>query len=133
MTLTVEDRLEIQDLYARYCHTVDAFDGDGWASCFAEDGSLVPSVGTGTGTEYRGRVALAAFAADRSRHALSRHWINNLLLTDHGDHVRGTCYAQLVDISGATPKPVAHVSYDDVLVREGGRWLFATRRPKRDC
>jgi uncharacterized protein (TIGR02246 family) len=132
MTLTTKDLLEIQNLYARYCHTVDARDGEAWAACFTRDGSLVPSTGWGAGRTIRGREALAAYGAEAARHNASRHWITNLMLDEHGDHVRGACYGQLIDVSGQAPRPMAHVIYEDVLVHEDGRWLFAARRPRRD-
>jgi hypothetical protein len=132
MPLTPTDRIEIQDLYATYCHAVDDLDGERWAELFTSDGVFAPSVGSGTGKEFRGREVLARFAADPNRHNASRHWNNNLLLAERDDHVEGTCYAMLVDISGDAPVPVAHVVYHDQLVREDGRWRFRSRRPKRD-
>jgi hypothetical protein len=132
MRLTPADRIEIQDLYASYCHAVDDLDGERWAGLFTRDGVFTPSVGTGTGKEFRGRGELTRFAADPHRHNASRHWNNNLLLTAGDGHVEGTCYAMLVDISGDAPVPVAHVVYHDQLVREDGKWRFQSRRPKRD-
>jgi len=32
------EKLAIQDLCARYCHTIDSQDADGWAHCFTSDG-----------------------------------------------------------------------------------------------
>ncbi len=39
--LTIEDQLDIQQLYARYSHTIDKGDGTGWAACFTPDGEWV--------------------------------------------------------------------------------------------
>ena len=36
--LDVEARLDIADLFSRYCHRVDNGDSDGWAALFTADG-----------------------------------------------------------------------------------------------
>jgi hypothetical protein len=41
MDITAEDRFAIQDLYARYCQTVDQGDAEGWADTFTEDGKRI--------------------------------------------------------------------------------------------
>ena len=40
MPLSVEDRLAIQELIARYNHAIDGGDPDGWAATFAPDGTF---------------------------------------------------------------------------------------------
>ena len=34
------DRLEIQELVARYNHAIDRGDTEGWVGCFSEDGAF---------------------------------------------------------------------------------------------
>jgi 3-phenylpropionate/cinnamic acid dioxygenase small subunit len=36
------DRLAIEDVFARYAHTADGYDAEGWLNCFAEDGQVRP-------------------------------------------------------------------------------------------
>jgi hypothetical protein len=132
MPLTPEDRFAIQDLYARYCHTVDALDGDGWADCFVADGIFVPSIGPIAGTPYRGREALAALGSDPDREPPTRHWNNWLRLDERDGYVEGTCYAMAIQVDGEQPEIVAHVVYHDELVREDDRWKFRSRRPVAD-
>jgi hypothetical protein len=38
--LDVSDRIEIEELLARYCHRVDHDDAEGWAALFTHDGSF---------------------------------------------------------------------------------------------
>src|SRR3546814_10760484 len=38
--LSVEDRQDIVDLFAQYCHRVDHADGEGWAALFTSDGAF---------------------------------------------------------------------------------------------
>ena len=132
MILTAEERLEIHDLYARYCHAVDNSDGAAWAACFTRDGKLVPSVGSAVGREIQGRNALAAYGAGAMKDMAARHWISGLVIEERDGRVRGSCYALLLDVSGESARMTAHVVYDDVLAHEDGEWLFATRRPRRD-
>ncbi|HIN61981.1 MAG TPA: hypothetical protein EYM89_04395 [Candidatus Marinimicrobia bacterium] len=32
------ERLAIEDVFARYAHTADGYDADGWVECYTEDG-----------------------------------------------------------------------------------------------
>ena len=131
MALQLEDRLEIQDLYARYCHAIDAGDGEGWANCFTKDGTFVPSVGSSAGRSFAGHEALAAFAANPNRRK-RRHWTSNILLVERDGFVEGTCYALLIDVGGSQPEIAASFAYRDELVREAGTWKFRARRHHRD-
>lgn len=40
MTVSVEDRLAIGDLFARYMWAIDTGDVEGLVACFTEDGAL---------------------------------------------------------------------------------------------
>jgi SnoaL-like domain len=132
VALSPEDRFAIQDLYARYCHTIDANEGEAWADCFTEEGSFVPSIGPIAGEPYIGRQALAALGGDTNREPPTRHWNNNLLLEEHDGYVVGTCYAVAIEVHGQAPDVVAHVVYHDELVKANGAWRFRSRRPRAD-
>lgn len=133
MSLTTRDYLDLQQLYARYCHAVDAMDGDGWAKCWVEDGEFRPSVGPTQGQLYKGRAQLAAFAGTRpDKYPDARIWNTNLMFTDGGDHVKGTCYGMTVDVSGDAPRVTAHYVYHDEIVQTAQGWLFRKRLPKLD-
>ena len=135
MALSAEDRFAIQDLYTRYNTSVDAVDGDTWASCFTEDGSYVPASGSARGQALTGRAELAAFGNDLSRRFThpSRHWTTNLVLEEAGETVKATCYGLLLDVSEPTPRPTSSIVYHDELVRTDDGWRFHTRRPTRDA
>ena len=126
--LTVEDRLEIADLYARYAHTVDGADHDGWCACFTPDGSLAVPVNE---ILVRGPEALGAFSrayAARSG-GLERHLVSNLTVVADGAGARGSCYlAMLVGGSGtAPPRLTTTGTYRDELRRTADGWRFAAR------
>jgi 3-phenylpropionate/cinnamic acid dioxygenase small subunit len=139
--LSPGDHAEITDLYARYNLASDAGDAEAYAACFTPDGlllvrglSLTATGAMQRGGELRiqGREALAAFKrrdvggrAGRYR----RHWNGSLALARlDGERVRGRCYLQAHDGEpGALPTLAQTGVYDDVLVREGGAWRFASR------
>ncbi|MEU6646733.1 nuclear transport factor 2 family protein [Saccharomonospora sp. NPDC046836] len=132
MALTAEDRFEIQDLYARYAHSIDANDGEAYASCYTRDGVFVPSTGHIAGNTYQGREKLVALGNDLDREPPTRHWNCNYLLTERADHVEGTCYAMRIEIGGTEPVVAASAVYHDEIVKEDGQWKFRARRPKLD-
>ena len=135
MALSPAERLAIHDLYSRYATAADSYDGDAWAALFTEDGHFTPAVGDRAGASYAGREELAAFITDpaKRRAVNARLWTNNLLLTDHGDWVEGTCYAMSIDVGVSPPTIVATVTYRDEIVRDAdGAWRFRRRTPVSD-
>ena len=125
--LGVEDRLEIQELYARYALTIDTGDAEGWANTFTPDGVFNNS--------SRGREALVQFVhdwrANRSG-ANRRHWYSNLILTPASGGVRGSVYMMLLDVGTRPPAPVNSYLYDDLLVKTQNGWRFQSRVLKSD-
>ena len=62
MTLTLEDRAEIHDLYARYAHAFDGADAEAWAALFMPEGrfsppGIEPVIGNAGATWVRRRTA----------------------------------------------------------------------------
>ncbi len=132
--LSIEDRLAIQDLYARYCANLDCGDWEAWSRCFTEDG-----VFTGF-QEVRGRAAIADYGRmrceerPRSPWKLSQHWNNNLVVEGDGHRARALCYivtiGTLKDGGGSQLK--VQGSYDDELEKQNGQWLFRRRTTRFD-
>jgi uncharacterized protein (TIGR02246 family) len=133
MALSAEDRCEIHELYARYCHAVDRLDGEAWADCFTPDGVMAPCTGVDRGREIRGREQLVAHGAKGDRERRCRHWTSNISLAELDGYVAGTCYGMRVDISTGRAEVVSSAVYHDELVRHEGRWRFRARRPERDA
>ena len=133
-TISSEDRLEIQELYARYCQTADLCDGEAWADCFTEDGVFAPSLGPEAGRTYRGRKELAEFiSAPHRTPSENRHWNTALTLDRNGSEIDAVCYAFLLCVAGVDrPKILGSVIYRDRLTKERGAWKFRERRPRKD-
>ncbi|MEO9256012.1 MAG: nuclear transport factor 2 family protein [Tepidiformaceae bacterium] len=129
-TLTIEDQLAIQQLYARYNHAIDGGKGDAWAACFTADGTFDSASGSFAGTEQ-----LAAFATAFAQRLKARHWITNLVMDAANDGATGSCYLMLLRLGNAE-KPTSILTtaiYHDTLKNVGGQWKFSSRKVEADA
>ncbi len=125
MALSIEDRLDIQDLAARYNTAIDSGDAEAWAATFTPDGTFESGGRTHQGTE-----ALTAFArgfADRM--AGARHWNNNMIIEGDGDQATLRCYLLLMRAG----QVVTSARYEDTLRRVDRQWRFASRKVVPDA
>src|SRR5690606_5762813 len=77
VTLSLQDRLDISDLFARYVHTVDSNQADAWVGLFTPDGVFdIPGV-----MRMEGRDQLRGMVATVAEHGGGkwRHQITNIL------------------------------------------------------
>lgn len=130
MTLSTEDTLAIQQLYARYNHAIDLGDASGWAGCFTADGTFTSASGN-----FAGHGQLAAFAEGFSRRIRARHWTNNLVLEPAEDGAAGKCYLMLLRLGDADTSTsiLTTAIYEDALVRQDDGWKFKSRNVKGDA
>jgi 3-phenylpropionate/cinnamic acid dioxygenase small subunit len=127
----VDDLAEIQQLYSRYCWTIDEKLHEEWLDCFTQDGGVEgPNFG-----RYTGREQLRQFIAKyRSETAMfqMRHVISNIMVEIHDDSAVGKCYL----LHYRTHKGVIELSaigrYHDHLRKVGGKWLFSHREASWD-
>jgi len=136
MHITADDRFAIQDLYARYCQTVDLGDAEGWADTFTEDGRRIyddnPGAPGRAGKTFTGRAALVELQSI-PRPLRVRHWHGLPVLTDKGDYLHSVVYGMVVDISQDPPAILAHFTHTDELVRTAaGCWQMRSRSSVRD-
>lgn len=130
--LTIKDRFELQDLYSRYAHAIDANDGRTWSMCYTHDGLFAATTGRIAGKVYRGREELELLGSDPNREPKTRHWNCNYYFIPHEDHIEGRCYVMRIEVEGDAPVIAASAVYHDVIVREDGQWRFKSRRPQLD-
>lgn len=118
----VEDQLEIAQLRARYCHLLDDRRWEEFVDLFTEDGSF-------TGLEaVCGRAALLDFFSNRVPRLAQQFWhfCTNGTIELDGDTATGRISMEYLSVTDG----VSYVSaghYDDVLVRQDGRWRFRSR------
>ena len=128
MTLSVADRLEILDLYARYTHAIDRHGGEAWVDCFTPDGSLEIPYRSQHTTGHDAFMAVADAYGVRSG-GYTRHVTTNIALRSEGDVVAGEAY--LLMVRGGWSEALPHIEmtgrYDDEIVQHEGRWVFRRR------
>ncbi len=122
MALTIEDRLEILDLAARYSHATDHGDGEALADTFTEDG-----VFEGAGEPRVGRAAhVAATNALAASGMVLRHFVSNPVIEGDGDRATMLLYVEVKNLAEPS-MPMLVGRYHDELRRVDGRWKFARR------
>jgi len=132
LPLTPMDRIQIQQLIARYAFALDTGGRNGYdyADLFASDGVFVGMNQGQTGRLYRGRDSLAALArgGPRNQNYVS-HYITNVVLEATPDGAKGTQYAIIGDVTQPSGKSAwTHGGhYEDTYVKTPDGWRFKTR------
>lgn len=125
--LTVEDRLEIFDVLARYNWAIDTDDAEAFVSTFAPGGEFVTKDRVYAGhDELRELMVYLHAKRDNSQRSLF-HNVSNVVIEGDGEQVRFV--AQLIGPriadDGVTTLQLGW--YDDRLAKVDGRWRFARR------
>ena len=126
-SLTAQDLVDIQQLYARYNWTLDAGDSEGYASTFTPDGVFNNNVGHDAIVKFAD-----TFHAGMGAHV--KHWNTNLMILPSADGgATGQVYLVLVDFATKPPSIATSASYSDQLVRTPQGWRFKKRQTKGDA
>ncbi len=128
--LSVEDRLDIQDVIARCAWALDTANVDAFVACFCAQGVLIwdafeePDRFEGS-DELR---AFASFLRDLPSSAGRQHHVSNIVITPSPEGAHASSYVTVVLRQGDGPHAV-HVMgyYEDDLTREQGRWRIRQR------
>jgi uncharacterized protein (TIGR02246 family) len=135
---TLEDEKQIRDLMTQYGQLLDAGDFASYSQLFARDGEwsgLLSGYTTIKGPENI-RAAMEKNFADRKYdpgHITNLHLLSNFRVEVDGD--RATGYSRWTVLTrNDKSEPFARVSgrYEDVFVREDGRWKFQSRIARRE-
>ena len=132
MMSTVEDKLAIEELIARYNQSLDRGDYETWLSCWADD-----AVFDGLGRVLTGIAPIREFAnaydADyRLRIPALKHFTVNVLSQIDGDRATSSSYLQLTSMGAKGGQILFTGRYEDDLKRVQGRWQFARRKLHQD-
>jgi uncharacterized protein (TIGR02246 family) len=127
----LEARQEIEELFTAYGATLDRHDWDAFGQLFAEDAVY----GGGAGEPARGRAAIQALLEKQITSNPSHlpqpdfHLFFNPSIHVEGDRATAQSKGAYVipDLRTNGAEIIFLVSYDDVFVRKGGRWLFQQR------
>jgi hypothetical protein len=132
LPLTPMDRVEIQQLIARYAYALDTGGRNGYdyADLFADDAVFVGMNQGATGRSYRGRDTLASLARGGSRNPnYVSHYITNVVLEATPEGAKGTEYAIIGDFgaNGSGGTWTHGGRYEDTYVKTPAGWRFKTR------
>ncbi|ELR98754.1 nuclear transport factor 2 family protein [Gloeocapsa sp. PCC 73106] len=134
--LSADDRLDIQELNARYFYAIDGLDilipGDpaqNWANTFTSDGSFSIVQANGDPVlQIQGTKALIETFASFPDIATTRHWINDLLIEQTATGVTSGCYIIAMNIKNNPATIVRTGIYQDQLVKVSNQWKFQSRK-----
>lgn len=134
----LEDEKQIRDLMVNYGLHLDTLDFAAYSQLFAREGQW-----NGQTTGYipvKGpeniRATMEKAFAERTYeadHVTNVHLVNNIRIEVDGD--RATGYSKYTVLSrNESDAPYVRINghYDDVFIREDGRWKFLSRSARRD-
>ena len=121
-TLTAQDYIEIQQLYARYNFAIDVNDAEHMTATFTDDGGFY----NGARVNGIGHDGILAFMHNRKLD-MRRHWNTNLMITSTPEGVKGAVYLLIVDVGKQPPVIMSAAKYDDTLVKTPKGWRFKKR------
>ena len=129
----ISDRLEIQDVLARYCQMIDRGDWAGFRALFTDDAQLDFTAFGGPKGDVETVVSFTKAALAQA--AASHHMVSTVVIDLDGDRATVRSAAH-VPIALALPEGGEHTFfsglwYNDVFVRTAQGWRIATRRQER--
>jgi 3-phenylpropionate/cinnamic acid dioxygenase small subunit len=123
------DRVEIDQLLARYCHALDEHDWDSFRGVFTEDAIHDDTVAGGFRGGVDAKIEFLQHAL--SKVLISQHIVSTTLLELDGDQAeaRSVCQCPMVlDLGeGKTHVFFQGLWYDDKLVRTPAGWRISER------
>ncbi len=121
--ISLENRLAIYELIARYAHCCDNYRSEEWAAMFVKDGIL----GFGPNPMVGQQAIADKSDALREGPTEYRHVITNIYLDDQATNVRATAraYGTVMDWATQPPRIAIFADYRFEVVFEDGRWKFA--------
>ena len=132
MTLTLEDREAIRDLFARQNLAYDRREAERTAAMFTEDGVLELM---GSDLRFEGRDSIRAYMGRLLEVTGDdyRHWTNSLAIEaveGAPDEARVECYIAAFGMQDGSLRLAGR--YFDHLRKVDGEWLFQHRRYERE-
>jgi hypothetical protein len=125
--ITVEDRVAIDDLFARYAWTVDTGDVAAFVELFTPDAVLRDPNGRFDAASG-GPTAFLEFMRGNPTFPGRQHWLGQLVLDGDTEACRARSFAIVPSLHRTGATNVHLVAwYEDELRKVDGRWLFAQR------
>ena len=131
-TMTAQDYLEIQQLYANYAHALDKGQGERFAALFTPDGEFTRGRAAGRATEVRTPLKGTEGLLKMGSTGGGRHFTTNLVITPTPEGANGSCYLLLFNARNVPATITETAIYEDTLVRTREGWRFKKRVVWRD-
>jgi len=129
-TVSTDDFVEIQQLYAHYCHALDTGNPEAVAHCWTKDGEMTR--GHGPGETNADRKPTSGYSMGFAMGGGGRHMNTNLVVTKTPEGAKGSVYLLLYS-ARTTPDSFTEVAImDDTLVKTPEGWKFKKRVVWRD-
>src|SRR5215469_5235890 len=128
--LSVEDRIAIQDLIARYAWALDTGDVDSLVACFTPDAVVIEEVfeDPDRWEGHEGVRRLAQHYGSSPGFPGRQHHVSQSLVEGDGERCSVKSFAFVTECRGEPPYTLRFTGYyDDLLVKAGGEWLFKER------
>jgi ketosteroid isomerase-like protein len=129
-TITIEDKIIIQELIAKYNIALDNKNIDDWTNTWTDDGVWSTPFGEAKGkTELKNMINQVTneFASGK------RHLSTNIIIEDAPDNMTIAKSYLIVTEAKKTPEIVASGAYIDTLKKDAnGKWKFVQRRLEID-
>lgn len=138
MTLSLEDRQQIQELYTSYAQLIDAGEAEKWAQLFTPDGIFSARSGAEAAVrESRGTAELVSWCREHYRRNYGerklRHGAYSIVLKETENGASGTAYAIVLIVGDGRPAAIRNTArYEDEFVKGPDGWRFQSRRITRD-
>jgi uncharacterized protein (TIGR02246 family) len=139
--MSIEDKLAIEEIIARYSYTYDSRDAEGFAQLFVEDGVFevfVPGKTTAS-VRLQSRTEIREWAAQRLHERdggfTSRHYQSGILfdeLTGNSALTRTMVLVTHQGVTEAAPRPTVSGVYRDRWRKTHTGWRFAHRAAHLD-
>jgi uncharacterized protein (TIGR02246 family) len=127
-----EDKEEIQQLLLDYGRHLDSRDLAAYGRLFAKDGEWVGGFGTARGGPAGIQAFMEKAMGTVPNTAKNYHLLSNFVITVTGDTATAWSRWAFV-VPGDRGATIAQAGrYDDLLVREDGRWRFKRRTASND-
>lgn len=130
-SIPVEDRMQILDLFARYCRGLDGQRREEFLGTFWEDGVLGSPL---VGGDFTGHAGLDDFydrihgRSEFEGYRAGQHRTANVLFDEvTANRAVIWCQFQFLTRVGGIPQLSAYGEYHDVVTKRDGEWRFARR------
>jgi hypothetical protein len=129
-TLSVEDRIAINDLFAKYAWALDTGDVDSLVACFTPDGVVIEEVFEEP-DRWEGHAGIRRLG-EHFRNSAGfpgrQHHITQSVFQGGGDRCKARSFAFVTECRGEPPYTLRFAGYyDDEIVKAGGEWLLKQR------